>query len=94
MPATRQIRRAMAASFLLYVVFGLPDDVFGTVWPNQRDHFDRTDGSLGLLVVATSIGYADSVTPSMPRQGPTAATASRSGRTCHPWCSMTTKPSL
>ena len=58
MPATRQIRRALVASFLLYVVFGLPDGVFGTVWPNQRDHFDRTDGSLGLLVVATSIGYA------------------------------------
>jgi fucose permease len=46
------------ASFLLYVVFGLPDGVFGTVWPNLRDDFGRSDGSLGLLVVATSIGYA------------------------------------
>ncbi|MEZ5245832.1 MAG: MFS transporter [Acidimicrobiales bacterium] len=56
--ANRQIRRAVLASFLLFVVFGLPDGVFGTVWPNLRDHFGRSDGSLGLLVVATSIGYA------------------------------------
>jgi fucose permease len=58
MQGTRQIRRAMLASFLLYVVFGLPDGVFGTVWPNLRDDFGRSDGSLGLLIIATSLGYA------------------------------------
>jgi fucose permease len=45
-------------SFVLYVVFGLPDGVFGTVWPNLRDHFGRSDGSIGLLILATSAGYA------------------------------------
>ena len=57
-PGTTQVHRAVLASFLLYVVFGLPDGVFGTVWPNLRDDFGRSDSSLGLLVVATSIGYA------------------------------------
>lgn len=48
----------MVAAFLVYVVFGLPDGVFGTVWPNLRDDFGRSDSSLGLLIVSTSIGYA------------------------------------
>lgn len=58
MHATRQIRRALVASFVVYVAFGLPDGAFGTVWPNLRDDFGRTDASLGLLIAATSIGYA------------------------------------
>ena len=58
MRGNKRIRQAMGASFALYVVFGLPDGVFGTVWPNLRDDFGRSDGSLGLLIVATSIGYA------------------------------------
>lgn len=53
-----QIRLAMVASFVLYVAFGLPDGVFGTVWPNLRDDFGRSDGSLGLLILATAAGYA------------------------------------
>ncbi|MEQ8842892.1 MAG: MFS transporter [Acidimicrobiales bacterium] len=48
----------MVASFVLYAAFGLPDGVFGTVWPNLRDDFGRSDGSLGLLIVAISVGYA------------------------------------
>jgi fucose permease len=57
-PEQALIRRALIASFVLYAVFGLPDGVFGTVWPNLRDDFDRTDSSLGLLILATAVGYA------------------------------------
>ena len=58
MSGARSIRNAVVASFALYFVFGLPDGVFGTVWPNLRDGFGRSDGSLGLLIVSTSVGYA------------------------------------
>ena len=58
MHTTRQIRRAVVASSVVYVAFGVPDGVFGTVWPNLRDDFGRTDGSLGILIAATSLGYA------------------------------------
>lgn len=58
MTRPRQVRRAVAATFVVYIVFGLPDGVFGTVWPNVRDHFDRSDGDLGLLILATAVGYA------------------------------------
>lgn len=54
----RLVRRAVISTFLVYVVFGLPDGIFGTVWPNLRDHFDRNDGDLGLLILATAVGYA------------------------------------
>ena len=54
----RLIRRAVLATFVVYIVFGLPDGIFGTVWPNLRDHFDRSDGDLGLLILATAVGYA------------------------------------
>lgn len=52
------IRNSILASFVLYFVFGLPDGVFGTVWPNLRDHFGRSDSSLGVLIFATAAGYA------------------------------------
>jgi len=58
MSRDRAIRNSIIASFLLYIVFGLPDGVFGTVWPNLRDDFSRSDGSLGLLILATAVGYA------------------------------------
>ncbi len=56
--ASHAIRRSVLAAFVLYVVFGVPDGVFGTVWPNLRDDFGRGDASLGWLVLATAIGYA------------------------------------
>ena len=58
MPNRVHIRRAVIASFALYIVFGLPDGVFGTIWPNLRDDFGRSDASLGLLILATALGYA------------------------------------
>lgn len=58
MPKASAIRKSIIASFVLYIVFGLPDGVFGTVWPNLRDEFGRSDGSLGLLILATAVGYA------------------------------------
>lgn len=51
------IRRAVISTFVVYIVFGLPDGVFGTTWPNLRDDFSRTDGSFGWLVFATAAGY-------------------------------------
>jgi fucose permease len=56
--SSNAIRRSVLAAFVLYVVFGVPDGVFGTVWPNLRDHFGRGDASLGWLIVATAVGYA------------------------------------
>jgi fucose permease len=58
MPNRIPIRRAVIASFALYVVFGLPDGVFGTIWPNLRDDFGRSDSSLGLLILAMALGYS------------------------------------
>ena len=47
----------MLASFALYVTLGLPDGVFGTVWPSLRDDFGRTDSSFGLLILCSAVGY-------------------------------------
>lgn len=52
------VRRALIAAFVLYITFGIPDGVLGTVWPNLRDHFDRTDGAFGLVALCSSVGYA------------------------------------
>ena len=52
------VRHALIAAFVLYIVFGLPDGVLGTVWPNLRDDFGRADGSLGLIILAIAVGYA------------------------------------
>ncbi len=56
----RLVRRALLVSFALYVVLGLPDGVFGTVWPSLRDDFGRTDSSFGLLVLCSAVGYTSS----------------------------------
>lgn len=53
----RLLRRALLVSFALYVTLGLPDGVLGTVWPSLRDSFGRSDGSFGLLIVCSAVGY-------------------------------------
>ncbi len=53
----RLLRRALLVSFALYVTLGLPDGVFGTVWPSLRDDFGRTDSSFGLLIACSAVGY-------------------------------------
>lgn len=53
----RLARRALLVSFALYVTLGLPDGVFGTVWPSLRDDFGRTDSSFGLLIACSAVGY-------------------------------------
>ncbi|MDG2028633.1 MAG: MFS transporter [Acidimicrobiales bacterium] len=57
MSKPKVVRRAVVAAFLVYVVFGLPDGVFGPIWPNLRNDFGRSDSSLGLLSLAIAIGY-------------------------------------
>ena len=54
------MRRALLVSFALYVTLGLPDGVFGTVWPSLRDDFGRTDSSFGLLIACSAVGYTSS----------------------------------
>lgn len=54
----RLIRRSLVATFVVYTVFGLPDGMFGAIWPNLRDDFGRTDSGLGFLILTMAIGYA------------------------------------
>ncbi len=51
------LRRAVLVSFALYFALGLPDGVFGTVWPTLRDSFGRPDSSFGYLLVCLALGY-------------------------------------
>ncbi|MEM7141676.1 MAG: MFS transporter [Actinomycetota bacterium] len=72
MQSAGAVRRAVIAAFVTYVVFGLPDGVFGTVWPNFRDDFGRSDSSLGWLSLAIAAGYTSgslSASPAAERFG-------------------------
>ena len=48
---------AFGISLVGFVVLGLTDGAIGTVWPDLRDDFGRTDGSFGQLFGCLSGGY-------------------------------------
>ena len=53
----RLMRRAVLVSFAVYFALGLPDGVFGTVWPTLRNELGRTDSSFGWLLACMAVGY-------------------------------------
>lgn len=50
-------RRALLVGIAGFVVLGLTDGALGTVWPDLRDDFGRSDGHFGQLFVCLAGGY-------------------------------------
>ncbi|NND02177.1 MAG: MFS transporter [Acidimicrobiia bacterium] len=53
-----RISGALAVVFVSFVVLGLPDGVFGTLWPTQRSDMNLAVGDLSWIIVGYTIGYA------------------------------------
>lgn len=53
----RSPRPALLIALLAFIILGLADGALGTVWPDLRDNFDRTNASFGLIFTAWSGGY-------------------------------------
>lgn len=47
----------IALAYVGFVSLGLPDAVIGIAWPSVRDRFALHQGSVGLVFVASGIGY-------------------------------------
>lgn len=47
---------ALAIVFLMFILFGLPDGVFGTVWPTQRADLGLAIGDLSWVITGFTIG--------------------------------------
>ncbi|MEM9463838.1 MAG: MFS transporter [Actinomycetota bacterium] len=56
-PQSRASAWAFGISLVGFVVLGLTDGAIGTVWPDLRDDFGRTDGSFGQLFGCLAGGY-------------------------------------
>ncbi len=54
---TSPLRWATTISLVGFVVLGLTDGAIGTVWPDLRDDFSRTDGSFGQVFACLAGGY-------------------------------------
>ncbi len=50
-------QRAILIGLGVFVLLGLTDGAIGTVWPDLRDDFGRTDGSFGEVFACLSGGY-------------------------------------
>ena len=48
---------AFGVSLIGFVVLGLTDGAIGTVWPDLRDEFGRSDGSFGQVFACLAGGY-------------------------------------
>jgi len=48
---------ALLIALLAFLLLGLADGALGTVWPDLRDNFDRTNASFGFIFTAWSGGY-------------------------------------
>src|SRR5690606_1457970 len=46
--------------FAAFVGLGMPEATLGVTWPSIRADFDRPLGSLGILLVALTLGYLPS----------------------------------
>ncbi len=47
-------------AFIAFISLGLPDGLLGVAWPSIRAEFGRPLDSLGLILIATMIGYLTS----------------------------------
>lgn len=47
-------------AFIAFISLGLPDGLMGVAWPSIRDNFARPLDSLGLLLLAGTVGYSTS----------------------------------
>ena len=50
-------QRAILIGLGAFVLLGLTDGAIGTVWPDLRDDFGRTDGSCGQVFACLAGGY-------------------------------------
>ncbi|MEO0493141.1 MAG: MFS transporter [Actinomycetota bacterium] len=50
-------QKAMLVGLVAFVLLGLTDGAIGTVWPDLRDDFGRTDGSFGQVFACLAGGY-------------------------------------
>ena len=50
-------QRAILIGLGAFVLLGLTDGAIGTVWPDLRDDFGRTDGSFGQVFACLAGGY-------------------------------------
>ena len=50
-------QRAILIGLGAFVLLGLTDGAIGTVWPDLRDDFGRTDGSFGQVFAGLAGGY-------------------------------------
>ena len=47
----------LSLAFIGFVSLGLPDAVIGVAWPSVRETFGLRQGAVGLVLVASGIGY-------------------------------------
>ena len=52
-----KVSAALAIIFITFVVLGLPDGVFGTLWPTQRQDMNLAIGDLSWILVGLTVGY-------------------------------------
>jgi fucose permease len=60
MPTVSVVRPSLLLIALAYIGFvslGLPDAVIGVAWPSVRDRFHLQQGSVGLVFIASGVGY-------------------------------------
>jgi fucose permease len=48
---------AAVLSFIAFISLGLPDGLLGVAWPSMRASFSQPIDALGMLLVATTVGY-------------------------------------
>jgi fucose permease len=56
-PPARTSSFLLALAFVGFVSLGLPDAVIGVAWPSVRETFRLRQGSVGLVLVVSGIGY-------------------------------------
>lgn len=57
LPRTRPSLLLVALAYVGFVSLGLPDAVIGVAWPSVRDAFTLPQAAVGLVFVASGLGY-------------------------------------
>lgn len=52
-----KVSAALTIVFVTFVVLGLPDGIFGTLWPTQRADMNLAIGDLGWVITGITLGY-------------------------------------
>lgn len=57
---TRSKLGLILLAYIAFISLGLPDGLLGVAWPSIRANFSRSLDSLGMLMIATMLGYMTS----------------------------------